>query len=767
MKNVNRHSLSKIPRPPSRWRQVRGILAQHQGTPYEVFRESLRVLIPYEWRRAAVHFARRRFGLHSLRENWKKPQPADAIQESGLLPFATGDFFESIRLLPHLEAEKIDDILRTPIGEARRRRPDVFCFSIIDWSFRFQRPQQLMLQFAAHGHRVFYLNISDFLAPNAGSKYSLRPIQLAQPVPGIENNLIEVRLATRYPLDLFDQGLGERDVESVMSAIDELRRGENINDAIGYVMMPSWGAVARAAQSRWDWQIVYDCMDEWENFPRVKPEALALEKQLVNECDLLVVTAARLQEKWKTLGRDSILARNAVDYDFYDRNCVPNDLLADTAHPIVGFYGAIADWFDVQLMAEIAQARPAYTFILLGGIFDVDLTPLRSLRNVKLLGQQPYETMPKYLHHFDACIIPFKVNSITEATDPVKMYEYLSGGKPVVSIRLPELEPYREHLYLAENAAEFIAQLDRAISETTPELMKTRKALARQHTWTNRYEQIDRELTQGTPRASIVIVTYNNLALTRLCLESLLRNTEYANYELIVVDNDSRDDTPRFLEQVAAKEDRVRIMLNKHNYGFARANNQGIAMSSGEYLVLLNNDTVVPPGWLSRLLRHLGDPAVGIVGPMTNFVGNEARLTPGYQSWIEMERFAQHHTWQHDTLIADIHMLAMFCVAMRREVFETVGPLDEQFGIGMFEDDDYSLRVRQAGLRVVCAADVFVHHFGQAAFGKLIESGHYNGLFNENRQKYETKWNTVWTPHQNRDLNFISHVFEAERNRIK
>jgi GT2 family glycosyltransferase len=767
MKNVNRHSLSNILRPPSRWRQVRGILAQHHGAPYEVIRESLRVLIPYEWRRAAVHFARRRFGLHSIRDYWKKPPRPEAILERRSAPHTPGDFFESIRLLPHLDAEMVDDILQEPIGDSRRPRPDIFCFSIIDWTFRFQRPQQLMLQFAAHGHRVFYLNISEFLSPNAIPKFSLQPVQLAQPMPGIKNNLFEVRLAMRYPLDLFDQGLGERDVESVIGSIEELRRAENINDAIGYVMMPSWGAVARAAQSRWGWKIVYDCMDEWENFPRVKPEALALEKQLVDECDLLVVTAARLQEKWNALGRNSVLARNAVDYDFYERNCVPNDLLADTPHPIVGFYGAIADWFDVRLMAEIAQARPAYTFILLGGIFDVDVTPLRNLRNVKLLGQQPYETMPKYLHHFDACIIPFKVNSITEATDPVKMYEYLSGGKPVVSIRLPELDPYREHIYLADNGTEFIAQLDRAISETAPETIQTRKALAKQHTWANRYRQIDRALTEITPGASIVIVTYNNLALTQLCLESLLRNTEYANYEIIVVDNDSRDDTPHFLEQIAARENRIRILLNRHNYGFARANNQGIDLTSGEHLVLLNNDTVVPPGWLTRLLRHLGDPAVGIVGPVTNFVGNEARVQPGYQSWIEMERFAQRHTWEHDNLIADIHMLAMFCVAMRREIYERVGPLDEQFGIGMFEDDDYSLRVRQAGLRVICAADVFVHHFGQAAFGKLIESGHYDGLFNENRQKYETKWNTVWTPHQNRDLEFTSHVFEDGRNQIK
>jgi len=99
-------------------------------------------------------------------------------------------------------------------------------------------------------------------------------------------------------------------------------------------------------------------------------------------------------------------------------------------------------------------------------------------------------------------------------------------------------------------------------------------------------------------------------------------------------------------------------------------------------------------------------------------------------------------------------MLAMFCVAFRRETYELIGPLDEQFGIGMFEDDDYSLRMRKANLRVICAADVFVHHYGQAAFKKLIECGMYDDLFNENRRRYEDKWNVKWVPHRNTPLDF-------------
>ena len=92
----------------------------------------------------------------------------------------------------------------------------------------------------------------------------------------------------------------------------------------------------------------------------------------------------------------------------------------------------------------------------------------------------------------------------------------------------------------------------------------------------------------------------------------------------------------------------------------------------------------------------------------------------------------------------------MFCVAMRRDVFERVGPLDEQFGLGQFEDDDYAMRVRRAGYRVVCADDVFVHHFGEASFGRLAPSGEYAEQVDRNRRLFEAKWGVEWTPHERR-----------------
>jgi GT2 family glycosyltransferase len=266
----------------------------------------------------------------------------------------------------------------------------------------------------------------------------------------------------------------------------------------------------------------------------------------------------------------------------------------------------------------------------------------------------------------------------------------------------------------------------------------------------------------GGKRASIVVVTFNNLVFTKFCLQSLLINTEYANYEVIVVDNGSTDATPAYLRELMVQHAHVHFAFNSENLGFARATNQGLALADGDMLVLLNNDTLLPPGWLTRLARHLDDPTIGLIGPVTNRTCNEAQIDAPYRTYAQFLRFAAEHCRLHDGELFDIRMLAMFCVAFRREAYESVGPLDERFEIGMFEDDDYALRMRAAGYRVVCAEGAFVHHFGQASIGELVRTGQYNQLFQANQRRFEEKWGMRWEPHRRR----ISPDYQRLRERL-
>jgi hypothetical protein len=182
------------------------------------------------------------------------------------------------------------------------------------------------------------------------------------------------------------------------------------------------------------------------------------------------------------------------------------------------------------------------------------------------------------------------------------------------------------------------------------------------------------------PRVSILVVTYNNLDLTRLCLASLQRCAGALPFEIIVVDNASSDGTPAWLRAVESRALLpLQVELNRDNRGFAAGNNQAAARARGDLLVFLNNDCVVTPGWLDTLVAHLDrDRSLGLVGPVTNSGGNaEAQLGTRYAELDGMLAFARDYTQAHAGQVADVSMLPLFCAAMRRETFNAVGGLDE------------------------------------------------------------------------------------------
>lgn len=245
--------------------------------------------------------------------------------------------------------------------------------------------------------------------------------------------------------------------------------------------------------------------------------------------------------------------------------------------------------------------------------------------------------------------------------------------------------------------------------------------------------------TARGPLVSIVVPTFNNLEVTRLSLESLRKLTGYEPFEVIVVDNASSDGTRDWLRANAERLE-LRVLLNAENRGFAAASNQGAREARGDVLVFLNNDVIVTPGWLARLVEVLDERRwAGLAGPVTNAIGNEARVGGSYTTLEELLAHAAAIAARERGKLLDARSLAFFCVAMRRGTWETVGELDERFGLGLFEDDDYAIRVRRAGMRNVIVRDAFVHHWHEASFRRL-PSAEYVALYERNRALFREKW---------------------------
>lgn len=241
------------------------------------------------------------------------------------------------------------------------------------------------------------------------------------------------------------------------------------------------------------------------------------------------------------------------------------------------------------------------------------------------------------------------------------------------------------------------------------------------------------------PATSILIVSHNELYQTTApCLESIFTSGAGSDFEVIVVDNNSSDGTPVYLRAMMEREPRLKCIFNESNRGFAGGNNDGLKMAAGGVLILLNSDCIVTGNWIEGLCAPLlQDPLIGLVGPVSNSTGNEQTIfTEGRTPEQIIE---EGLTWVSNSGGAEFEteMLTFFCVAMRRDVLDRVGMLDESFGVGFYEDDDYCIRARHAGYKLICVEDVFVYHRGGGSFSPL--QGDTRKIMRENRRRLEAK----------------------------
>lgn len=242
-----------------------------------------------------------------------------------------------------------------------------------------------------------------------------------------------------------------------------------------------------------------------------------------------------------------------------------------------------------------------------------------------------------------------------------------------------------------------------------------------------------------SPALSIVIPCFNGVEFTAECLESIARNTPEP-HEVILVDNGSTDGTADHFTRTW--EGDGALVRNPRNLGFGVACNQGLAVAAGAVAMVLNNDTIVTPGWFTAMAAAFErDPALGVAVPRSNHVGGAQMLSDvGYAvaPGPELDAFAAGRSARHAGEGRDATRVSGLCMAITRDVLDRVGGFDPIFGLGNFEDDDYSLRVRMAGRGLRICDDSYIHHFGHRTFAILPDA--YADLLTENAARFCAKW---------------------------
>lgn len=239
------------------------------------------------------------------------------------------------------------------------------------------------------------------------------------------------------------------------------------------------------------------------------------------------------------------------------------------------------------------------------------------------------------------------------------------------------------------------------------------------------------------PICSVIIISYKNFhETTGPCLHSLLRCTEHM--EIIVVDNDSGDETRKLLAEAAQMDTRVKLILLDDNTGYAAGNNIGAKAATSSLLLLLNSDTQVPQQAIEHLCRLMtANPQWDMLGPVTNSAGNDQHIFCDGNDPHEI--LQQGARWCDQSAKISFHTdrLIFFCVVIRTNLYQEFQGLDEDFGLGYFEDTDFVYRARKAGKQLVITEEVFIYHRGRGSFSQV--SGAVRTLMKKNKKLFKKK----------------------------
>ena len=364
----------------------------------------------------------------------------------------------------------------------------IVCVAAADYHGMWARAQQLMTVYARHECRVLYIDppitlLSPIKNPELRKRLSAR-------LDRVGENIFVFRPPVFLPFGNMYRWINKLNQRRLSRALQRVLKKIGWSPTLWWTylantvdLLPLLGPVT----------FCYDCADEHSAFPGFIDVSTVdnMEKELFATASVNLVTAGELWERKRVYAPNLELIPNGAEVEHFGQALSETFSVADEVvglpTPVVGYVGAISSWLDQEVLADLAKARPDWSVVLIGPV-DTDVTLLKQFSNIIFLGKKDYRDLPRYIKGFDVCVIPFKINALTVGVNPVKLYEYLAAGKPVVSTALPEVRQFAPLVSIAENSKDFVSLVTEEVVTDSKEKRALRVRTASENSWEARAE---------------------------------------------------------------------------------------------------------------------------------------------------------------------------------------------------------------------------------------------------------------------------------------
>lgn len=496
-------------------------------------------------------------------------------------------------------------------------------------------------------------------------------------------------------------------------------------------------ALAKLKKSK----VVYENIDNWETSLGsilFNQETL---KNMIREADMIIATAQKLVEQTKSYVKDFCNEKkeiyylpNAVDDELFDprkKYEKPNDLILGKKNLL--YYGSLwGEWFDWEMIKEVAKNKNI-SITLIGDYSGIKNIVETMPENVHFLGLKKQTDLPAYLKYIDFAILPFKPGSISDYVSPLKIFEYISMGKTILTTDLPDIQEY-PNVYSSNNVKDWnqIINKEKEVKEWDSFINK--------NNWYDRCTNIlDTLFPENSKIAnekiynnlSIIVLNYNNKQVITRCVDTLLMYNERYKYEIIIVDNQSSDGSYELLEK--KYNNKIKLVRNKKN-GCSSGRNLGVEISTKEYIMFLDSDQwILNKYWLDNYINLIiNNKDIGAIAWNAGWFNTEGR------AYKVVDGFDFRYMEPNILARKDIGYLATCGFIMKKSLFNKIKGFDVKYDPTCYEDTDLSLKIRNLSKEIYYSTYLGVGHLPH----QTTKSGtaEHTKLINEKANYFYEKW---------------------------